>query len=70
MSWFSRCSWCGGPFNGGNCRSDKYGDRSVPTPGQHFKCLAAHGNGNTVEFFEGWNPLSPLQLVVEEVMSE
>ncbi|GKA55299.1 hypothetical protein Tco_0754248, partial [Tanacetum coccineum] len=20
MSWFSRCSWCGGPFNGGNCR--------------------------------------------------
>ncbi|GJZ40208.1 hypothetical protein Tco_0586771 [Tanacetum coccineum] len=23
-----------------------------------------------VEFFEGWKPLSPLQLVVEEVMSE
>ncbi|GKB44712.1 hypothetical protein Tco_0889654 [Tanacetum coccineum] len=21
MSWFSRCSWCGGPFNGGNCPS-------------------------------------------------
>nr|GEW00829.1 ribonuclease H-like domain-containing protein [Tanacetum cinerariifolium] len=20
MSWFSTCSWCGGPFNGGNCR--------------------------------------------------
>nr|GEV19240.1 hypothetical protein [Tanacetum cinerariifolium] len=20
MSWFSRCSWCGGPFNGGNYR--------------------------------------------------
>nr|GEZ13834.1 hypothetical protein [Tanacetum cinerariifolium] len=20
MSWYSRCSWCGGPFNGGNCR--------------------------------------------------
>nr|GEW92170.1 hypothetical protein [Tanacetum cinerariifolium] len=20
MFWFSRCSWCGGPFNGGNCR--------------------------------------------------
>ncbi|GJY66031.1 hypothetical protein Tco_0468269 [Tanacetum coccineum] len=20
MSWFSRCSWCGGLFNGGNCR--------------------------------------------------
>ncbi|GJY47342.1 hypothetical protein Tco_0436405 [Tanacetum coccineum] len=19
MSWFLRCSWCGGPFNGGNC---------------------------------------------------
>nr|GFB40771.1 hypothetical protein [Tanacetum cinerariifolium] len=20
MSWYSRCSCCGGPFNGGNCR--------------------------------------------------
>nr|GEV74402.1 hypothetical protein [Tanacetum cinerariifolium] len=20
MSWYSRCLWCGGPFNGGNCR--------------------------------------------------
>ncbi|GJZ38624.1 hypothetical protein Tco_0585187 [Tanacetum coccineum] len=20
MSWFSRCSWCGGPFNDENCR--------------------------------------------------
>nr|GFB84724.1 hypothetical protein [Tanacetum cinerariifolium] len=20
MSWFSRCLWCEGPFNGGNCR--------------------------------------------------
>ncbi|GKD24103.1 hypothetical protein Tco_1225806 [Tanacetum coccineum] len=20
MPWFLRCSWCGGPFNGGNCR--------------------------------------------------
>nr|GEW89936.1 hypothetical protein [Tanacetum cinerariifolium] len=20
MSWFSRCSWCGGPFNGESCR--------------------------------------------------
>nr|GEV59169.1 hypothetical protein [Tanacetum cinerariifolium] len=20
MSWYLRCSWCGGPFNGGNCR--------------------------------------------------
>nr|GEX54309.1 hypothetical protein [Tanacetum cinerariifolium] len=20
MSWYSRCSWCGGPFNGGKCR--------------------------------------------------
>nr|GEU48085.1 hypothetical protein [Tanacetum cinerariifolium] len=20
MSWYSRCSWCGGPFNGENCR--------------------------------------------------
>ncbi|GKC05192.1 hypothetical protein Tco_0996802, partial [Tanacetum coccineum] len=23
-----------------------------------------------VEFFEGWKPLSPLQLAMEEVMSE
>ncbi|GKG41772.1 hypothetical protein Tco_0473523, partial [Tanacetum coccineum] len=23
-----------------------------------------------VEFFEGWKPMSPLQLAVEEVMSE
>ncbi|GJZ56126.1 hypothetical protein Tco_0611319, partial [Tanacetum coccineum] len=23
-----------------------------------------------VEFFEGWKPLSPLELAVEEVMSE
>nr|GEV09198.1 hypothetical protein [Tanacetum cinerariifolium] len=20
MAWFLRCSWCGGPFNGGNCQ--------------------------------------------------
>ncbi|GKB83916.1 hypothetical protein Tco_0950811 [Tanacetum coccineum] len=20
MPWYSQCSWCGGPFNGGNCR--------------------------------------------------
>ncbi|GJW00067.1 hypothetical protein Tco_1555318 [Tanacetum coccineum] len=25
---------------------------------------------DAVEFFEGWKPLSPLQLVVEEVISE
>ncbi|GJV61484.1 hypothetical protein Tco_1467584 [Tanacetum coccineum] len=27
-------------------------------------------NLHQVEFFEGWKPLSPLQLAVEEVMSE
>ncbi|GJX50316.1 hypothetical protein Tco_0277161 [Tanacetum coccineum] len=35
MSWFSRCSWCGGPFNGGNCRIDKNvarGDEFVDNP--------------------------------------
>ncbi|GJW71678.1 hypothetical protein Tco_0128595 [Tanacetum coccineum] len=32
MSWFSRCSWCGGPFNGGNCRrctNVSFGDEFV-----------------------------------------
>ncbi|GJW83259.1 hypothetical protein Tco_0156404 [Tanacetum coccineum] len=32
MSWFSRCSWCGDPFNGGNCRhctNVSFGDESV-----------------------------------------
>ncbi|GKB59639.1 hypothetical protein Tco_0915825 [Tanacetum coccineum] len=32
MSWFSRCSWCGGPFNGGNCRhctNVSFGDEPV-----------------------------------------
>ncbi|GJY57203.1 hypothetical protein Tco_0456318 [Tanacetum coccineum] len=32
MSWFSRCSWCGGPFNGGNCRhctNMSFGDEPV-----------------------------------------
>ncbi|GJS84906.1 hypothetical protein Tco_0751447 [Tanacetum coccineum] len=28
------------------------------------------GGGMEVEFFEGWKPLSPLQLAMEEVMSE
>ncbi|GJY50614.1 ATPase subunit 1 [Tanacetum coccineum] len=35
MSWFSRCSWCGGPFNGGNCRHCKnvsFGDEFVDNP--------------------------------------
>ncbi|GKB89065.1 hypothetical protein Tco_0961337 [Tanacetum coccineum] len=35
MSWFSRCSWCGGPFNGGNCRrctNVSFGDEFVCNP--------------------------------------
>ncbi|GJR28684.1 hypothetical protein Tco_1104916 [Tanacetum coccineum] len=35
MSWFSRCSWCGGPFNGGNCRhctNVSFGDEFVNNP--------------------------------------
>ncbi|GJZ97176.1 hypothetical protein Tco_0669629 [Tanacetum coccineum] len=32
MSWYLRCSWCGGPFNGGNCRrctNESFGDEFV-----------------------------------------
>ncbi|GJS58329.1 hypothetical protein Tco_0653113 [Tanacetum coccineum] len=32
MSWFSRCSWCGGPFNSGNCRdcaNVSFGDEPI-----------------------------------------
>ncbi|GKD04530.1 hypothetical protein Tco_1179504 [Tanacetum coccineum] len=35
MSWFSRCSWCGGPFNGGSCRQRtnvSFGDEFVRNP--------------------------------------
>nr|GEV93770.1 hypothetical protein [Tanacetum cinerariifolium] len=35
MSWYSRCSWCGGPFNGGNCRqctNVSFGDEFVRNP--------------------------------------
>ncbi|GKC99889.1 hypothetical protein Tco_1170164 [Tanacetum coccineum] len=35
MSWFSRCSWCGGPFNDGNCRrctNVSFGDEFVSNP--------------------------------------
>ncbi|GJR24486.1 hypothetical protein Tco_0973013 [Tanacetum coccineum] len=35
MSWFSRCSWCGGPFNSGNCRrctNVSFGDEFVRNP--------------------------------------
>ncbi|GJW08349.1 hypothetical protein Tco_1570772 [Tanacetum coccineum] len=35
MSWFSRCSWCGGTFNGGNCRrctNVSFGDEFVHNP--------------------------------------
>ncbi|GJV68314.1 hypothetical protein Tco_1483823 [Tanacetum coccineum] len=35
MSWFSRCSWCGGPFNGGNfrrCTNVSFGNEFVSNP--------------------------------------
>ncbi|GJV12703.1 hypothetical protein Tco_1354244 [Tanacetum coccineum] len=35
MSWFLRCSWCGGPFNGGNCRccnNVSFGDEFFRNP--------------------------------------
>nr|GEX30486.1 hypothetical protein [Tanacetum cinerariifolium] len=35
MSWFSRCSWCGGPFNGENCwrcTNVSFGDEFVHDP--------------------------------------
>ncbi|GJT67163.1 hypothetical protein Tco_1018643 [Tanacetum coccineum] len=35
MSWFSRCSWCGGPFNGGNyrrCTNVSFRDEFVRNP--------------------------------------
>ncbi|GKD08549.1 hypothetical protein Tco_1188234 [Tanacetum coccineum] len=35
MSWFLRCSWCGGPFNGGNyrrCTKMSFGDEFVRNP--------------------------------------
>nr|GEY99910.1 hypothetical protein [Tanacetum cinerariifolium] len=35
MSWYSRCSWCGGLFNGGNCRqctNVSFGDEFVHNP--------------------------------------
>ncbi|GJZ93733.1 hypothetical protein Tco_0665936 [Tanacetum coccineum] len=35
MSWFMRCSWSGGPFNGGNCRrctNVSFGDEFVRNP--------------------------------------
>nr|GEZ91902.1 hypothetical protein [Tanacetum cinerariifolium] len=35
MSWYSRCSWCGGPFNNGNCQSCtnvSFGDEFVHNP--------------------------------------
>ncbi|GJU78403.1 hypothetical protein Tco_1275473 [Tanacetum coccineum] len=39
MSWFSRCSWCGGPFNGGNCRhctNVSFGDEPVYDSNPNF----------------------------------
>nr|GEY13875.1 hypothetical protein [Tanacetum cinerariifolium] len=35
MSWYLRCSWCGGPFNGGNCQrytNVSFGDEFVNNP--------------------------------------
>ncbi|GJV36262.1 hypothetical protein Tco_1408739 [Tanacetum coccineum] len=35
MPWYSRCSWCGGPFNGGNCRrctNMSFGEEFVRNP--------------------------------------
>ncbi|GKC41168.1 hypothetical protein Tco_1058890 [Tanacetum coccineum] len=35
MSWYLRCSWCGGPFNGGNCQrytNMSFGDEFVRNP--------------------------------------
>ncbi|GJZ52416.1 hypothetical protein Tco_0606931 [Tanacetum coccineum] len=35
MSWFLRCSWCEGPFNGGNCQrctNMSFGDEFVRNP--------------------------------------
>ncbi|GJT97773.1 hypothetical protein Tco_1093291 [Tanacetum coccineum] len=35
MSWFLRCSWCGGPFNGGNyqrCTNMSFGEEFVRNP--------------------------------------
>nr|GEX15501.1 hypothetical protein [Tanacetum cinerariifolium] len=33
MSWYSRCSWCGGPFKGGNCRRcTNFANISTHTP--------------------------------------
>ncbi|GJR46474.1 hypothetical protein Tco_1314577 [Tanacetum coccineum] len=35
MPWYSQCSWCGGPFNGGNCRrctNMSFGEEFVRNP--------------------------------------
>ncbi|GJS98342.1 hypothetical protein Tco_0819512 [Tanacetum coccineum] len=35
MSWYSQCSWCGGPFNSGNCRrctNMSFGEEFVRNP--------------------------------------
>ncbi|GJY66545.1 hypothetical protein Tco_0468783 [Tanacetum coccineum] len=59
-------------INPESSRSDLCGDRSAPTPGKELVILpSTHcSHHDKVEFFEGWKPLSPLQLVMEEVMSE
>ncbi|GKB93025.1 hypothetical protein Tco_0979162 [Tanacetum coccineum] len=46
MSWFSRCSWCGGPFNGGNCRrcTNKWCGSGLS---KEFCFICASSNGNS-----------------------
>ncbi|GJW00065.1 hypothetical protein Tco_1555316 [Tanacetum coccineum] len=53
MSWFSRFSWCGGPFNGGNCRrctNVSFGDEFVNNPNPVL-------NDETLDF--SYPPLQP-----------
>ncbi|GKA42268.1 VIER F-box protein 2, partial [Tanacetum coccineum] len=45
--------------------------RCIPgRPIRRIQAMEIWKISNVVEFFEGWKPLSPLQLAVEEVMSE
>nr|GEW11090.1 hypothetical protein [Tanacetum cinerariifolium] len=48
MSWFSRCSWCGGPFNSRNCRhcTNRAANLSThtPEPSRHFSSICYDDN--------------------------
>ncbi|GKE29978.1 hypothetical protein Tco_1445362 [Tanacetum coccineum] len=46
MSWFSRCAWCGGPFNGGICRRCTNWCGSGLSKGFCFICASSHGNSS------------------------